>query len=46
MLDAIRQTLDEVVQDDAETGLFRCKRNIFTDPELFEFEMKCIFEGN
>ena len=46
MLDAIRQTLDNVVQDDAETGLFRCKRNIFTDPELFELEMKHIFEGN
>lgn len=46
MLDAIRQTLDEVVQDDADTGLFRCKRNIFTDPELFELEMKYIFEGN
>jgi benzoate/toluate 1,2-dioxygenase subunit alpha len=46
MLDAIRQTLDEVVQDNAETGLYRCKRNIFTDPELFELEMKYIFEGN
>ena len=46
MLDAIRQTLDDVVQDDANTGLFRCKRNIFTDPELFELEMKYIFEGN
>lgn len=46
MLDAIRQTLDEVVQDNADTGLYRCKRNIFTDPELFELEMKYIFEGN
>ncbi len=46
MLDSIRQTLDDVVQDDRETGLFRCKRNIFTDPELFELEMKYIFEGN
>src|SRR3712207_8776946 len=46
MLDAIRQTLDEVVQDNADTGPFRCKRNIFTDPEIFELEMKHIFEGN
>ena len=46
MLDAIRQTLDDVVQDDAGTGLFRCRRNIFTDPELFELEMRHIFEGN
>lgn len=46
MLDAIRQTLDDVVQDDPNTGLYRCKRTIFTDPELFELEMKYIFEGN
>ena len=46
MLDAIQTTLDTAVEDNAETGLFRCKRNIFTDPELFEMEMKYIFEGN
>ena len=46
MLDAIQTTLDNAVMDDAGTGLFRCKRNIFTDPELFELEMKYIFEGN
>ena len=46
MLDAIRQTLDDAVQDDPEAGVFRCKRSIFTDPDLFELEMKHIFEGN
>ena len=46
MLDTIHKTLGEVVQDDAATGLFRCKRNVFTDPALFEMEMKHIFEGN
>ncbi len=46
MLDAIQTTLETAVEDSAETGLFRCKRNIFTDPELFELEMKHIFEGN
>lgn len=46
MLNAIASTLNGVVQDNAETGLFRCKRNIFTDPELFELEMRYIFEGN
>ena len=46
MLDAVQATLDTAVEDNAETGLFRCKRNIFTDPELFEMEMKHIFEGN
>ncbi len=46
MLDDVRQTLDDVVQEDAATGHYRCKRNIFTDPDLFELEMKHIFEGN
>ena len=46
MLDAIQTTLDMAVQDDAESGQFRCKRNIFTDPAIFELEMKHIFEGN
>ena len=46
MLDDVRQVLDDAVQDDAESGNYRCKRNIFTDPALFELEMKHIFEGN
>ncbi|MBV8615958.1 MAG: benzoate 1,2-dioxygenase large subunit [Acetobacteraceae bacterium] len=46
MLDAIRQTLDDAVQDDPDAGVFRCKRSIFTDPDLFELEMRHIFEGN
>ena len=46
MLDDVRQTLEDVVQEDAATGHYRCKRNIFTDPDLFELEMKHIFEGN
>jgi benzoate/toluate 1,2-dioxygenase alpha subunit len=46
MLDDVRQTLEDVVQEDAATGHYRCKRNIFTDPVLFELEMKHIFEGN
>ncbi len=46
MFDASQTTLDTAIEDNAETGLFRCKRNIFTDPELFEMEMKYIFEGN
>ena len=46
MPNAVARTLDQAVQDDAATGLFRCRRNIFTDPELFELEMRYIFEGN
>ncbi|WP_024889972.1 Rieske 2Fe-2S domain-containing protein [Luteimonas huabeiensis] len=32
--------------DDKDAGVFRCRRDIFTDPDLFELEMKHIFEGN
>ena len=34
------------VVDDKATGVFRCRRDIFTDPDLFELEMKYIFGGN
>lgn len=46
MLDDVRQALADVVQEDVGSGHFRCKRNIFTDPALFELEMRHIFEGN
>ena len=46
MPNAALRTLDQAVQDDAATGLFRCRRDIFTDPALFELEMRYIFEGN
>ena len=29
-----------------EKHIYRCHRSIFTDPQLFDFEMKHIFEGN
>ena len=32
--------------DDAEAGIYRANRRIFTDEEIFELEMKHIFEGN
>ncbi|PKM00440.1 MAG: benzoate 1,2-dioxygenase large subunit [Gammaproteobacteria bacterium HGW-Gammaproteobacteria-9] len=38
--------LDSLLEEDKEKGIFRCKREIFTAPELFELEMKHIFEGN
>lgn len=38
--------LATAVQDDPETGIFRCRRDIFTNADLFELEMKHIFEGN
>ena len=38
--------LATAVQDDAQAGLFRCRRDIFTNEDLFALEMKRIFEGN
>ena len=46
MLDTIQKTLDTAVHDDPANGLYRVSREIFTDPEIFEIEMKNIFEGN
>jgi benzoate/toluate 1,2-dioxygenase alpha subunit len=45
-LDELEQRLDGIVQDDPENGIFRARRDMFTDEELFELEMKHIFEGN
>lgn len=38
--------LNGLIQEDKARGLYRCKRDIFTDPRLFELEMQHIFEGN
>ncbi|MBB4184280.1 benzoate/toluate 1,2-dioxygenase alpha subunit [Sinorhizobium terangae] len=38
--------LATAVQDDMETGKFRCRRDIFTNEDLFDLEMKHIFESN
>ena len=46
MLDTIQHTLDRAVEDNAREGAYRVARDIFTDPEIFELEMKHIFEGN
>lgn len=43
---SIRERLETAVVDDPETGSFRCRRDVFTDPALFDLEMKHIFEGN
>ncbi|WP_225010457.1 Rieske 2Fe-2S domain-containing protein [Novosphingobium percolationis] len=43
---SLRNRIATAVVDDPETGQFRCRRDVFTDPDLFEIEMKHIFEGN
>ncbi|SFF21265.1 Rieske 2Fe-2S domain-containing protein [Paracidovorax wautersii] len=42
----IEQLLESALQHDRDAGVFRCRRDIFTDPALFELEMTHIFEGN
>ncbi len=46
MHQAMIERLESTVEHNAETGAFRCKREIFTDPEFFELEMRYIWEGN
>ena len=46
MLDSVQTTASAALEDDADQGIFRVARDIFTDPGLFELEMKHIFEGN
>lgn len=45
-LDRIRQGLDSWLVKDKDTGRIMIDREIFTDPEVFELEMKYIFERN
>jgi benzoate/toluate 1,2-dioxygenase alpha subunit len=46
LLEEIRTKLDGAVVEDPERGIYRARRGVFTDPDLFELEMKYIFEGN
>ncbi|MGG1948822.1 Rieske 2Fe-2S domain-containing protein [Trinickia sp. NRRL B-1857] len=38
--------LSHAVQHDEQGGVFRCRREIFTNADLYELEMKHIFERN
>ena len=40
------ERIDGAVVEDKELGLFRCRRDIFTDAEMYDLEMEHIFEGN
>ena len=46
MTQSLRERLETAVVENPQEGVFRCRRDVFTDPELFELEMKHIFEGN
>ena len=45
-LDEVKAKIDGALVQDAEKGVYRSRREAFTDPEIFELEMKYIFEGN
>ncbi|MEY8016937.1 benzoate 1,2-dioxygenase large subunit [Mycobacterium servetii] len=45
-LDHLASVLADAVVDDPQAGIFRVNRRIFTDGEIFELEMKYLFEGN
>lgn len=44
-IDALARQIHESVQEDPATGVFRCRRDIFTAQQLFDLEMKHISES-
>ncbi|GAA0692521.1 benzoate 1,2-dioxygenase large subunit [Marinobacterium maritimum] len=46
MQDNLIAKVGGMMEVDKEQGLYRGRRDMFTDPELFELEMEHIFEGN
>jgi benzoate/toluate 1,2-dioxygenase alpha subunit len=45
-LDNVRTRLEGALVEDDINGIYRVNRGIFTDEDIFELEMKHIFEGN
>ena len=43
---ALKKKIEQALTIDKDAGIYQCNRGIFTDPELFELEMKHLFEGN
>ncbi|VDY64394.1 2-halobenzoate 1,2-dioxygenase large subunit [Shimwellia blattae] len=43
---ALKKKIEQALIIDKDAGIYQCNRGIFTDPELFELEMKHLFEGN
>jgi benzoate/toluate 1,2-dioxygenase alpha subunit len=46
MIQDLLKKLEAAVIDDPVTGAFKCHREMFTNPEIFELELKHLFEGN
>lgn len=45
-LSLLKDKISNALIVDRQKHIYRCHRSIFTDPQLFEFEIKHIFEGN
>ena len=45
-LSHLHDVIDNAVIDDRGNGVIRAKREIFTDEEVIELEMKYVFEGD
>lgn len=45
-LDALRARLDGMLVEDKDQHVYKLHRSAFTDEELFDLEMKHVFEGN
>ena len=46
MFTTLKDKITNALIVDREKHIYRCHRSIFTDPQLFDFEMKHVFEGN
>jgi benzoate/toluate 1,2-dioxygenase alpha subunit len=46
MNEPLKIKIDSMMEEDGDRGVYRVNRRAFTDPEIFEAEMKYIFEGN
>jgi len=46
MTTSLRERITGAVDHDPQTGVYRCRRDIFTDEAIFDLEMRHIFEGN
>ena len=46
MFTTLKDKINNALIVDREKHIYRCHRSIFTDPQLFDFEMKHVFEGN
>lgn len=46
MTDTFAKKIESMIQEDSSRGIYRVNRSAFTDQEIFDLEIKHIFEGN